>query len=309
MSSSKKPKVRVLLSTYNGEKFVEELIRSVLEQTGVEIEILIRDDGSSDNTIGILENLMSHNPEITLLQGQNIGVTSSFFELLKEPSEAEFFAFADQDDVWKPAKLLNAIQKLRQLQISSPMMYYSKLQFVDERLQHIGFSAEPTFSGYNNALVQNQATGCTIVLNSQAKELVVSKLPEWALMHDWWCYLVISAFGKVVYDTNSYILYRKHGKNVTPATPFFPLELLARIKRYLDDGKITKKVTDQVGEFKRLFYHDLSTEKKQLADEFLNVRNSNLVQRLVYILFKQKVKRNTRLDNLILKTLILFGKF
>jgi len=128
-------------------------------------------------------------------------------------------------------------------------------------------------------------------------------------MHDWWCYLVTSAFGTVIYDDNSYILYRKHGKNVTPATPFFAFELLARVRRYLGDGKITEKVTDQVIEFKRLFYKDLTPENKSLIDEFLSVRNARFVHRLSYILFKQRVKRNTRLDNFILKILILFGKF
>jgi hypothetical protein len=128
-------------------------------------------------------------------------------------------------------------------------------------------------------------------------------------MHDWWCYLVISALGKVVYDEKSYILYRKHGKNVTPATPFFALELVARIKRYLGDSKIAEKVTDQVSEFNRLYYAELSPQQKSLTDEFLNARSADFFKRLRYVLFDQRVQRNTRLDNFILKILILTGKF
>lgn len=309
MSLLRKPKVQVLLSTYNGEQFVEELIKSVLIQSGVETQLLIRDDGSIDKTLEILERIAMSHPEITLIKGTNLGVVNSFFELLKLADKADFYAFADQDDVWKDDKLISAVKKLEDSVTDEPVLYYSRLEFVNERLGHIGFSPKPVFSGFMNALVQNQATGCTIVFNNNARVKIVEKLPRWALMHDWWCYLVTSALGTVIYDENTYILYRKHGKNVTPATPFFTFELLARVKRYLGDGRITEKVTDQVMEFKRLFYDDLSPEYKSLTDEFLDARNSNFVGRLKYILFDQRVKRNTPLDNFILKILILFGKF
>lgn len=309
MSDIRIIKVQVLLSTYNGERYVQDLVESVLNQSEVEVELLIRDDGSTDKTRPILQSLADKHSKIKLIFGDNIGVVGSFFELLKVSNGAHYYAFADQDDIWKPEKLSAAVQLLKQIDTDIPTMYYSKLEFVDENLHHIGFSSNPVYSGFNNALVQNQATGCTVVLNEKAQSIIVGNLPNWALMHDWWCYLVTSAFGKIVYDKNSYILYRKHGKNVTPATPFFAFELLARTKRYLGDGKITEKVTDQVREFKRLFYSELSPENKSLTDEFLLARSSNFANRLKYILFEQRVKRNTPLDNFILKILILIGKF
>lgn len=302
------PKVQVLLSTYNGEEFVEELINSILNQSGVDVKLLIRDDGSADRTQEILDAFSKRNPKISIIKGSNLGVVNSFFKLLSKSGGADFYAFADQDDIWKKDKLISAIRMLGN-DSGEPKMYYSRLEFVNRHLEHIGYSTKPVFSGFRNALVQNQATGCTIVLNNTARAKIVEKLPNWALMHDWWCYLVTSAFGTVIYDDNSYILYRKHGKNVTPATPFFIFELLARVKRYLGDGRIIEKVTDQVMEFKRLFYHELEPSKKSLTDEFLSVRNSNFVRRLKYVLFDQRVKRNTPLDNFILKILILFGKF
>lgn len=309
MAELRYPKVQVLLSTYNGERFVEDLINSILSQSAVEVTLLIRDDGSTDTTRKILNEIAQSHPEIVLISENNVGVVSSFFHLLKLAGEADYYAFADQDDIWKPEKLISAVKKLQDLEADEPGMYYSRLEFVNEQLEPIGFSKKPIYSGFRNALVQNQATGCTVVLNDAARVKIVDKLPNWALMHDWWCYLVTSAFGTVVYDDNSYILYRKHGKNVTPATPFFAFELFARVKRYLGEGKITEKVTDQVREFKRMFYDELTADKKSLTDEFLSARDSNFSRRLNYVLFEQRVKRNTNLDNFILKILILLGKF
>lgn len=309
MTKSQYPKVQILLSTYNGGEFIEELVSSILNQSGVEVQLLIRDDGSTDKSPDILETATKTYANVTIIKGDNVGVVGSFFELLRLSGGADYYAFADQDDIWKPDKLISAVQMMDGFKPDEPLMYYSRLEFVNKHLEHIGYSAKPVFSGFRNALVQNQATGCTIVLNDTARAKIVEKLPNWALMHDWWCYLVTSAFGTVMYDENTYILYRKHGKNVTPATPFFGFELLARVKRYLGDGRITEKVTDQVLEFKRLFYDELQPEKKSLTDEFLSARNSNFIRRLIYIVFEQRVKRNTPLDNLILKILILFGKF
>lgn len=309
MTESRYPKVQVLLSTYNGERFVEDLVKSIIAQNGVDVNLLIRDDGSTDKTPEILDVLARLYPEIILIKATNSGVVGSFFELLNTAEKADYYAFADQDDIWKPDKLISAVRMLESIKSDDPTMYYSRLEFVNEELRHVGFSTKPVFSGFRNALVQNQATGCTVVLNDIARAKIIEKLPKWALMHDWWCYLVTSAFGIVIYDETSHILYRKHGQNVTPATPFFAFELLARVRRYLGDDRITEKVTDQVMEFKRLHYDDLTPENKSLTDEFITVRSANFIYRLKYILFEQRVKRNTRLDNFILKILILFGKF
>lgn len=309
MSKTALPNVCVLLSTYNGQNYVAELIDSILNQHGVDVTIIIRDDGSNDDTESIIQKYALLHDRIKVYPGRNLGVVKSFFELMRLAPESEFIAFADQDDLWKPTKLAASVKRLREIPPETPGMYYSRLEFVDEDLNHIGLSAIPTFSGFHNAVVQNQATGCTVVLNATAHKIIADKLPEWALMHDWWCYLVVSAFGITVYDTESHILYRKHGKNVTPATPFFALELLARVRRYLGDDRITEKVTDQVREFKRVYYDELGAFNRSIIDEFLEVRASSFFKRVHYVLLHQRVKRNTRLDNLILKVLIIAGRF
>lgn len=305
----KLPHIAVLLSSYNGEKFIEEQIQSILNQLNVHVQLLIRDDGSSDRTTIIINEFAAQDSRISIIEGKNLGVVKSFFYLLNQVDKNfDYYALADQDDVWKPDKLERATKTLWSNDPNLPAMYYSRLEFTDEQLNPIGFSIIPTNRGFQNALVQNQATGCTVVINKIARENIVAKLPNWALMHDWWIYLVVSATGCVYYDEYPGILYRKHGNNVTPATPWFALELLARIKRYLGQEKITQKVTDQVIEFNRLYHEILSEEQRNITNGFLAARESGFFRRFQYIL-TMPVQRNTTFDNIILRILILIGKF
>ena len=109
-------KVQILMSTYNGEKYVNEQIDSLLQQDHTNLEILIRDDGSKDSTVSILEEYHKENPNIKLIIDKNKGVISSFFELaMKASEEADYFAFCDQDDYWKPQKISRAVNLLERV--------------------------------------------------------------------------------------------------------------------------------------------------------------------------------------------------
>ncbi|WP_234973117.1 glycosyltransferase [Paenibacillus vortex] len=108
-------KVQVLLSAYNGDQYISEQIQSILNQTHPSISILIRDDGSTDLTVDVLEQLMRIHPNnIKLIKGTNVGVVSSFFELLRAAdAEADYYCFCDQDDVWLDHKVEGAITSLK----------------------------------------------------------------------------------------------------------------------------------------------------------------------------------------------------
>ncbi|MEX0681344.1 MAG: glycosyltransferase family 2 protein [Balneolales bacterium] len=311
--TSSTPKIAVLMSTLNGIHYLNEQIDSILAQQDVQITIFIRDDGSKDGTLSLLENYATRFPQIKVDTGENIGVFASFMKLLKDAGTGfDMYAFCDQDDYWKPDKLFRAAKKIGLQQNNSlptiPCMYYSRLEFTDERLRTIGYSTIPTTHGFNNALVQNQATGCTVVLNVAARNLICSKIPDWALMHDWWCYLVTSAFGHVCYDDNPGILYRKHKTNVTPATPNFLMELYARTLRFMGHNDIPEKVTDQARIFLQCFGEKLSGEKHAILKGFLNARDKALFGRIRYAV-NMPVRRNTPLDNLIMRLLVILGRF
>ncbi|MCH8494079.1 MAG: glycosyltransferase family 2 protein [Balneolales bacterium] len=303
------PKVAVLMSTYNGEKFIREQLNSIVSQRDISMTLFVRDDGSTDQTCEIIAEYSIKYSNISFEKGSNLGVVGSFFRLMSLAGDSyDYYAFADQDDVWLDEKLSRAVHKMKSATTSEPKMYYSRLEFVSEDLQHLGYSIIPTTNGFHNALVQNQATGCTVVLNRSARNCIVDKLPSWSLMHDWWCYLVVSAFGTVVYDDEPFIRYRKHGNNVTPATPNFAMELYARTRRFLGEGNIPEKVTDQAREFLKLFGSDLTPERRHLAEGFIEARSRGVIGRLQYAM-KMPVRRNTGIDNLIMRVLIVIGRF
>ena len=154
------------MATFNGEEYLNEQIESLLSQDYENFGILIRDDGSSDSTIRRLKHY-EKNKRIEVIFGENLGVTQCFFELMRESDPlADYFSFCDQDDVWLPNKLTLAVDKLQAIDPVIPAMYFSRLHVVDEQLNKIKLSFHPRRAiGIENAIVQNVATGCTIVLN------------------------------------------------------------------------------------------------------------------------------------------------
>ena len=105
-----KNKVLILVSTYNGEKYLPEQLDSLYAQEGVDIHILVRDDGSKDNTIGILKNYQGSKGKMTIIEGENIGAGQSFLALINEATtnypDYDYYAFCDQDDVWYGNKVV-----------------------------------------------------------------------------------------------------------------------------------------------------------------------------------------------------------
>lgn len=206
-------KVQVLLSTYNGEKYLKEQIESILKQEEVEISILVRDDGSSDNTIKILEEISKKQKEIKFYKGENKGPARSFMELVQKSEEADYYAFADQDDIWESKKIISAVKKLNNSDI--PELYVSSVTIVDENLNNIEkkeIQGKFTFEG---EMIKNFAYGCTQVFNKKLRDIINLYEPQYIIMHDSWITRVCYAIGgNVVIDKNSYIKYRQHSNNV-----------------------------------------------------------------------------------------------
>ncbi|MGE5422897.1 MAG: glycosyltransferase family 2 protein, partial [Ignavibacteriales bacterium] len=161
-------------------------------------------------------------------------------------------------------------------------------------------------SGFRNAVVENIATGATIVINKAARDLLLTVIPKKALMHDWWTYLVISALGQVVYDPEPCIKYRLHESNAVGWKLGFIDQLKDRTKRYIRERGL-KKVKTQVSEFFSIYGEQLDTEKRIIIERFLLERKT-FSQRVRYCFFNTDLYRQTTLDNFILRWLILFDK-
>lgn len=226
--------VMVLLSTYNGAQYIEEQLNSIIKQKKVIVKILIRDDGSTDSTLGILRKYKEKYNFIDLIEGENLGSCGSFFCLMEyayQHYRQKYYAFSDQDDFWEEDKLFNAILGIGQY--DSPCLYCSNLKIVNKNLEFQKFMYEnKPIIKKNESLINNFATGCTTVINRELLELYSSlKRPKNAVMHDWWLYCLANYFGTVIYDSNAYILYRQHENNVYGARM---LTKLAKIKNFIN---------------------------------------------------------------------------
>lgn len=229
-------KILVLLSTYNGEAFLFEQLDSILSQKGVEVNLLIRDDGSSDTTHEILRKYEGRNENVKICLGNNVGCAESFRILLNmafsSNEQFDFYAFADQDDVWLPEKLTVACDKLKECDMNRPSLYCSNLRVVDKDLNYIGmkYGSDQKLVTKGESLVCSMATGCTMVFNRKVLEIFHAYPPRQMVIHDLWILHTCLFLGEVFYDPNAYILYRQHGRNVIGAKMTFETQLKTKMR-------------------------------------------------------------------------------
>ncbi|MBO5261304.1 MAG: glycosyltransferase family 2 protein [Coprococcus sp.] len=211
-------KVVVLMSTYNGEKYIEEQLYSILSQSDVDIKLIIRDDGSNDSTIDIIRNYMERDSRIKLIIGENYGPAFSFWNLLQSASDCDYYAFSDQDDVWDKDKLKIAIDSIK-CNKEIPALYYSNTRLVNSdntyiiQSKHSSYeSIIPTFS---QLVMENNAVGCTMVWNRKLQGIAREITPKSMRMHDHLLFLICKLCGGFVFhDKTSHINYRQHNTNV-----------------------------------------------------------------------------------------------
>lgn len=234
--------ILVLMSTYNGERYLKEQIDSILAQEGCRIKILIRDDGSTDGTQEIIRQYIQQGAPIELLadSGKNLRAPGSFLRLVKEASdEYSYYAFADQDDVWDHDKLLHGIRALKDREM--PMLYCANARLVDGQMKSLGVNVykRKKYTDYKNVILTGNYMGCTMVFNHALKE-ICANMPELELchMHDTvLMMLCILHGGTIVFDETAHMNYRQTGNNTIGVA----LGMKAKIKEKLnifDEKKI-----------------------------------------------------------------------
>lgn len=205
------------MSTWNGASYIDEQLSSIFSQSfDGRVDILIRDDGSTDNTLELLEHY--DQDRVTVIKGENLGAKASFFELMRQAVDipADYYALADQDDVWLPEKIAQAVKRIDS---SRPAMYSSSLTLVDHKLKFLSNYHHQGDRSFASSLMCNFNTGCSCVFNRLMLESIrVPDNLDDILMHDWWLASVSSGLGVVFYDSKSYILYRQHSSNLVGMT-------------------------------------------------------------------------------------------
>lgn len=271
-----------MLSTFEGERFLAPLLDSLLAQ---DVEVLVRDDGSTDGT---LELLRSHGLDAE--RGEHVGFVRSFGSLLAR-ADADYVAFCDQDDVWLPDKVSRAVARLEG--VSGPALYCGRLSVVDEHLEPLALSPLPRRGlSFANALVESQAAGCTIVLNRAARELV-AEFPAEAVSHDWWLYLVLSALGELVYDPQPAILFRKHSGQA------FGIGV-GTIDSWRAKLIAGASVLPQVRAFERKYGDRLDEKERRILNRFLQTGIGSRLRPDVY--------RQSRRDDALLRAKLALGR-
>ena len=294
--------ISILLSTYNGKSYLKEQLDSLYTQTYSDIEIIARDDGSSDNSIEILKSY-----DVKLIETkENLGAKGSFVELLSYAltnSDCEYFMFCDQDDVWKNDKIEKTFAKMQELEEQFndiPLLVYTDLEVVDEKLNSINNSfmdfqkINPIKNKFHNLLIQNTITGCTVMINRKLAQKCLP-IPSDAIMHDWWIGLVASKFGKISYVDEATIKYRQHASNTIGAKGFDAGFILKSISKKVSlGGNIF-----QAKAFLEQFKNELDYETVKMLQEFVILEQKSWWQKravlLKYKLIKQGFIRNAGL--------------
>ena len=224
-------KVTVLLSTYNGGNYLAEQLDSLVAQQGVDVDILVRDDGSTDNTRELLDKWQEKGA-LSWYTSENLGPGKSFIHLLKSAAPGGYYAFCDQDDVWLPEKLKLTMEKMLAVEKTNPgkpVIVHTDMYVVDERLNIVHDSfwrssglRPDILRTFPYLCVCNSVNGCTIVMNSTARELILEKYVEQELIiHDVISALTVSYYGGIIdYIEAPTVLYRQHSSNVVGAVAY-----------------------------------------------------------------------------------------
>ncbi|KHD45438.1 glycosyltransferase family 2 protein [Streptococcus hongkongensis] len=301
-------KINILMSTYNGEKYLAQQIESIQKQTITDWKLLIRDDGSTDNTPQIIKEFVDKDSRIIFINEnnrENFGVIKNFYTLVKY-EVADFYFFSDQDDYWLPNKLEVTLNEASNYDPQLPLLVYTDLSIVDGDL-HVIRDSMIRFQSYqaNTSLVseltENTVTGGTALINDSLAKLwtVFDDL----LMHDWYLALIAAAKGNLVYLDTPTELYRQHENNVLGARTW-----TKRMKSWTSPSKSLKKywwlITSSQQQARHLLELDLNHHNRELVASYVSLVDQTLSKRLALIK-KFGYRKNRAFHTFVFRTLII----
>ena len=300
-------KVNILMSTYNGQQFLAEQIRSIQEQSYTDWTLFIRDDGSSDNTKEILKDFEHQDSRIHLIdndKSDNLGVIKSFHKLVNH-DRADYYFFSDQDDVWLPNKLELSLKEAQNHPADLPLMVYMDLKVVNQDLEIMTESMVKSQSHHANTelvqeLTENTVTGGVAMINHSLAEMWQET--DDILMHDWYLALLASAFGNLVFIDQPGELYRQHSDNVLGART-----LSKRFKKWIRPHILFAVYWDLIKNSQKQARHllqmPLSQSNRELIEAFVTIMDKPMIERF-RILRKYGLRKNKAFHTLVFTTLI-----
>jgi len=288
--------VTIVMTTYNGEKYVGEQIDSILSASYHDILLYIYDDGSKDNTVPILKEYERQFPDkIHVYQNEvNLGVTNNFLHAVYQTT-TDYVMLCDQDDVWKADKIALTLKRMRHMECQrgkdTPMAVFTDAIVVDQDLNVLKDSffksghLNPTKIDLPHLLMENKLIGCTVMINSSLRKILQShSLPEKARFHDGWLALIATSFGRIGYINEGTLLYRQHGGNIVGNTGFL-FYFKNRITSLRKQKEALLSLQHQAGEFSAIYDDLLTEEKRIIINQFANLSKLGFIKRRRQILY------------------------
>lgn len=268
-------KIAILMSTYNGERYLDEQIQSIQNQTNSDWHLYIRDDKSQDSTSKILEKYDDLDKRITFVNRDkinNVGVNKSFMTLL-EHTTAEVYMFCDQDDVWKADKVQITYDKMMQEDYQSiPICVFTDLEIVDADLNpERVMNGDNIWTEFLELLFTNCVTGCTVMVNQYLKQLIDFKHLNYddIYMHDWWVGIIAAGLGKAIYINEPTIYYRQHGDNVVGSMELNTIgRLIHRATHLGPELKHVGQIVRISHEFNKIYGNQMTGRNKKYLEAY-----------------------------------------
>jgi glycosyltransferase involved in cell wall biosynthesis len=305
------PSIHILMATYNGGRYLDEQLQSIARQTYSNWTLSVSDDGSTDNTLAIVQSFaMQVSQPVSIMQGPREGSsTSNFYHLMAiapAGNTQDLYAFCDQDDVWHNDKLQRALLWHSQHLNQTVRLYCCRTQFVNEELRLIGLSPcinrPPSFG---NALVQNIASGNTMVFSHALLMAQRSVLPVHSVWHDWTTYVVATGLGGLVYfDSAPCLLYRQHRSNLIGANNGFRAAL--RHVRPIIEGRYKHWLNLNDLSINDIF-KNLTINSQNIYLQFQMMRNSSTIIARLKAYANSDIRRQSFMSNVLLVIYLIFG--
>lgn len=298
--------VVIVMSTYNGSKYLEAQLKSIFCQKDVYITCFVRDDGSTDDTLPLLYRIKEAiGDKIIIEEGKNVGWEKSFMLALKSAPKGDYYAFSDQDDIWFEDKVFSGVKMMESKGMKNvPIMYHCNKLSVDEKLHPFLHQVRRTPQPLNrqNALIQEYAQGCSIILNEEARSLVTKHIPNKRIPHDFWCGLLCYLFGEIIYDNNPHFYHISHGNNASGEGHILN-SWKERINGFWGKQHLYLTPYDDLIEG---YYDMLTSSDIRFVNKIFNYRHS--FKDKLSLLTSKKFIRDSFLGTISLKTAILFNK-
>lgn len=298
-------KVDILLATYNGERYLDQQLESIFEQDYHDFRIIIRDDGSTDQTLNILSKWKGLYPQkIELVEDnlKNLGPTQNFNRLM-EISEAPYICFSDQDDKWLHNKLSRQMERMLSLEEENPdvgIMVFSDLILCDEQLNIVSPSLiekdrlDAKAIDAHQLLMQNVPYGCATIINRKLLK-VATPVDSRALLHDHWLAVISSLIGKINYLDEALIYHRVHTANASRAESEHKKQASQNIKSKINNQNFHNYLFKQVEQAQAVLENLgalLDEEQKAMLADFIALKDSKGFRRK-WLIVKNRFFKNT----------------